>query len=269
MNLRKLADSVATSIPVVSDAKEHYWSFFRNRTAVRGVFKTFDDALHAMPAHATVGYDQSDLGPDQTLSQTTAAKTIGQLDSRDYPILFWLKAALPGTTSVFNLGGNVGTEYYSYLRYLPEIARLSWIICEIPHVAAAGRRLASARNASNLTFTESVEDGDGCSILICTGTLQYLPYALDEAMAAWRVKPSTVIIADTPAWDGPSFVTIQNVGYAFVPYRVFSKPALEMSFKALGYRLADEWKYPRRLSVPFARDHTLDSYCGFAFVRDA
>lgn len=268
MGLKRLANNVISAIPVISDAKDHYWSFYRNRTAIRGVFDDFDQARRSIPANAIVGYDQPEVAADANFSEVTASKRLGELDPKDYPILFWLKSTLDAASSVFDIGGNVGVEYFSYLKHLPEIANLKWTVCELPHTVEAGRRLAQARKAGNLMFTEDVNDGDGCSTLLCTGTMQYLPYDLDKAIAAWKIRPATIIIGNTPAWDGRQFVTVQNVGYAFVPYRVFSKADLRASFADAGYRQVDEWKFPHHLSVPFSRSFALDYYCGFVFRRD-
>lgn len=261
---RKLL-SVAGKAPIVSDYRRYYWSFFRNKTAVRGVFRSFAEAEAMISSTTVAGYDPPPSTPLDEISSLTAMRGLDVFEFRDYPTLFWLQRALSHGKRVLNIGGNVGLDYYSFRGRLPEVASTDWLVCEVPNIAAAGQRIAASRNEAALRFTSNIADGDGVDTIVCLGTLQYLPYNVPNIVSQWKRKPRVIIIGNTPARDGDGFVTVQNIGYAFVPYRVFSKAGLKSEFEAAGYQLLDEWRHPHRLSVPFAPTYTLDYYCGFAF----
>jgi len=66
-------------------------------------------------------------------------------------------------------------------------------------------------------------------------------------------------------YDGPSFVTLQNIGTVYCPYRVFSRREFVSSLEALDYELVDSWQKPRAFRVPGHPDKSFGAFSGFYF----
>jgi putative methyltransferase (TIGR04325 family) len=65
-----------------------------------------------------------------------------------------------------------------------------------------------------------------------------------------------------------SYYTLQSVGTAFCPYRIFSAASVLSAYEAIGYTLVDTWENPeKKCAIPFHADHSLDRYHGFYFRR--
>jgi len=62
------------------------------------------------------------------------------------------------------------------------------------------------------------------------------------------------------------FFTLNNIGTAYLPYRVASRAEFVASVKGRGYRLVDEWQnIGKRLELPFEPGLSLAHYSGFCF----
>jgi putative methyltransferase (TIGR04325 family) len=261
--------AVLKSIPVVSDALDEHVFFSRRVTAVRGLYATRAEAEAAIAQRGeALGFDHFDTDESALIAKITAAKRLDAMEPREYPVLYWLRALLRPSERVFNIGGNIGLDYYAYSQVWPELKRHPWTVCETPKIARAGAALAVERGAIDLTFTADVQTGEGADALVCVGTLQYLPYDLAATIDAWRRKPRVVILAIFPAVaDGGDFWTVQNIGYASAPYRIVDLSALNADFARIGYEPVATWAFPREVSIPFHRDKKVDAYHGCVFVR--
>lgn len=188
----------------------------------------------------------------------------------DYPTLFWIDRILSeGGRRVFDLGGHLGLAYYGYQHYISFPAGLVWCVHDLPHVVAAGRRLASERDKLGaLQFCETPHGADGFDILISTGALQYLGYGLPSLIGELSHPPHHVLFNLTPMHPEKAFFTLQNLEVAVCPYRVESIERLIAEMQALGYRVRDHWELKERnMRIPFKVEYEVDSYHGYYFER--
>jgi putative methyltransferase (TIGR04325 family) len=225
----------------------------------KGVYSSFAEAMKAAPPSKPLGYDAAN----------SANWYLGKLDSlllEDYPVVYWLRSALQDSRTVFEIGGHIGEAYYGFSRVLPYPADLQWTICDVPTIAEAGRKLAHERGRTNLHFVTSLRETEGADVLLAAGALQYFePRTLAEVIAPFRVRPRHILVNVTPVYDGPSFVTLQNIGSAYCPYRIFSRPEFVGALEQVGYTLVDSWRKDRALSIPGHPDKSFDHYSGFYF----
>ncbi len=263
---RSLGKAILDGIPALRSLFDYHITFRRRTTAVRGVFASREEAERSLPAAKPKGYDQPRITDADEVSQLTARRELGVFNEHDYPVLHWLYRAFSPNKRVFNLGGNVGVEYFAFKQFMAEIGLADWSICEIPTIAERGRLMAERLQETNLCFTSDIRKGDGADILLTVGTLQYLPDDLKTTLASYTRLPQHILINTIPARDGASYWTTQNIGYAFVPYRVFSVEEMKADLEGLGYQMIDRWKFPRTFAVPYHRDHAISHYHGFYFA---
>ena len=129
-----MLDQIIKKVPIVSDYYSYYWIFPKTITACRGIYSSFNEALQAISTKKLAGYNQSIISQHQSVAQLTACAEIGVFNSIDYPVLLWLKLAFADSSTVFDLGGNVGLAYYAYQRFLNYANNLEWLVCEIPEI---------------------------------------------------------------------------------------------------------------------------------------
>lgn len=226
---------------------------------VRGVYTSFAEAERAAPRTKPLGYDAADAG-------SWYVDKLSGVQLEDYPVLFWLRGALDTSRSVFELGGHVGVAYYGFSRVLDYPLDLSWTILDVPSVMSAGEALARERGRTNLRFaTGGLASVAGADIVLAAGSLQYLEKSLSEIVGGLRHRPKHILVNVTPVYDGPTFVTIQNVSNVYCAYRVFNRQELIRSLETIGYELVDSWAKPRQFKVPNHPDKSFDRYSGFYF----
>lgn len=225
--------------------------------SLRGVYASFAEAQAAAPKSKPLGYDAGDT------IEWYRHKHEG-VSLEDYPVLYWLRAAFESSESVFEIGGHLGVAYYGFSRILAYPGNLAWTICDVPTVKSAGEALARERGRTNLHFVTAPSQCEGADIVMAAGSLQYVESpTLAEAIASFRRRPRHVIVNNSPVYDGPEFVTIQDIGSCFCPYRIFNREALVSSVGRLGYELVDSWSKPRTLRIPGHPARSLDHYSGF------
>jgi putative methyltransferase (TIGR04325 family) len=195
----------------------------------------------------------------------TSRRTPGDFEPRDYPILFWLARAFRQSKTLIDLGGNVGHEYYAYRRFIRYPEGLKWTVCEVDEVCEVGQKLAREQKASGLQFTNDFQQAGGAEIMLTCGTLQYLQKDLSEMIAPLSLAPRHLLINRVPLGDGPTFFTLQNIGYAFGAYKIQNREAFINSLSLLGYRLIDQWRDARYCHIPFHPGLTVKGYSGFYF----
>jgi putative methyltransferase (TIGR04325 family) len=240
--------------------KEFLWAW-RLRNAYSGVYKDFAAAARSVPRNKPLGYDQPGV----------ASRYLERLNGPlhdDYPALFWMGRALQDTRSVFEIGGHVGLAFYGFERYLGYPAGLNWTILDIPSVAAEGRRLARERERAELSFITEFAEIGGAETLLAAGSLQYIESPdLSETIKRLSPKPKHIIINKTPVWDGPGFVTLQNLGCSWVPYQVRNRKEFVDAIAAQGYKLVDTWRKDRRFRILWHPDKAFNHYAGFCFQQ--
>jgi putative methyltransferase (TIGR04325 family) len=256
--LRHLTAAALEKVPPLRTARAAYYERqFRNWPgAFRGVYASFDEAARSAPADSALGYDHPEFA---TLYEERQSRAF----PGDYPVLFWLVRLLRDSRSVFDFGGHVGLAYYAFEKYLNYPSDLRWLVCDVPNLAEAGRKLASERQRSGLTFTTEFADLATCDILLTAGALQYIEEPLAQKLSRLARLPPHILINRTALYDGPGFVTLQNTQYSYNPYGVLNYDQFVRSLEQLGYTLVDRWEnLDLTCIVPFNPEHSLDRYRG-------
>jgi putative methyltransferase (TIGR04325 family) len=190
----------------------------------------------------------------------------------DYPVMLWLDRALrQGARRVFDWGGHVGLLYYGYRKYLAYPDGFRWQVQDVPSVILQGRELAEKNGVSQgLSFTGSVQDADGCDFLLASGSLQYLDgITLWSELSRMAKKPSWVVVNKLPLSSGDTFYTLQNIGTAFCPYRIFNEREFIGAVEAQGYRVVDRWYNPDcACELPLNPERNVKWYSGLLFERN-
>jgi putative methyltransferase (TIGR04325 family) len=227
----------------------------------RGVYATFDEATKMAPKTRPIGYDNPETAK-------MFAENYRIINPNDYPVLFWLKEAMDGAKSLFDLGGNVGISFYSYQKYLQYPSNLAWIVYDVPEVTEQGQQIAAREKANGLAFTTNLERADGVDILLAAGALQFVEQPFSEILRRLREKPEHLIINKTPMRHGEQFVTLQALGTAFCPYHIFNRTTFVNSICDTGYELIDSWDNPEvSCYIPLYPEHSVPVYSGLYFRR--
>jgi putative methyltransferase (TIGR04325 family) len=266
--LKHTASRLVRSLPLLSDCYHHFWSFRREVARCRGVYGSFAEARAAAPSSVAIGYEQEAIRYCESVAHLTARSRVGEMNDRDYPVLFWLRPLLADAGLVFDLGGNVGLQYFAYRAKTHVPGHVRWVVCEIPEVARAGMELAARREERALSFTTSFDEAERADILLSCGTLQYLDHDFAWSLGRLRKKPRHILLNRVPLYEGDTYVTLQNLGYAVTPYRVQNRRELLDSLTALGYLLVDTWKDGRHLDIPFHPKRRVTGYWGMYLTRD-
>lgn len=227
----------------------------------RGLYSDFASAAADAPLGKQVGYNG-----DATATRHAHERHF--LFPSDYPVLFWLSRLLPGTRLLFDLGGDVGSRYLAFRKYLSYPESLTWLVNEIPAVVALGRKIAQEESASHLQFTTDYARLPEADILLASGVLQVLE-DWNGFLKRAASLPRHILINKTPVGDQPHMVTLCAIGVSFNPYHIFDRRSFVATFVDFGYRLVDEWLTSdlgcRIADYP---SHSLDAFSGFYFTLD-
>lgn len=227
----------------------------------RGVFPSFEEAQASIPEKRTTGYDNT---PSAELYRERTRRVF----LNDYPMIYWLKRYFDeGARHVYDLGGHIGIAYYAYQKYLDYPVGLTWTVQDVPAVNAAGESWALEHDLQRrLRFSNHVGEASGSDVFFAAGSLQYLDYTLEQALAGMAQKPKFVLLNSVPVHPRESYFTVQNIGVACCPYRVTAERTFLDPLRAMGYRMEDRWENTQRhCTVPFHPELSLDRYFGFAF----
>lgn len=263
--MQKELKQLVTRVPGVQTLwARHYDRTFQSPAGFgrfRGVFASFDEARASAPKSHSVGPDNADYA-------ALHVDRVERIFFYDYPVLYWLRDLLGAGLSVFDWGGNVGIHYYGYQRYLDYPPGLSWLVCEVPALIAAGRKIAEQRGAPGLSFTENAADCAGSDVFLCAGALQYIETPLATLLASVARKPRHLFLNKLPLYSGEPFVTLQNAGVTFLPQHVFNRSAFIRALEHLGYELQDEWETPHlSCCLPFQPERSVPVYSGLYLKR--
>lgn len=190
--------------------------------------------------------------------------------SFDYPVIFWLRSLLAPKTTVFDFGGHRGTLFYSYARYLEYPEEFHWIVCDLPEIIEAGRKLAAERAKKEISFTTDFREACRANVFLAAGSLQYVETPrLHEMLGELSVQPSHLLINKLPLYDGKEYVTLQNGGVAFHPQYVFNRDEFLRPLLRLGYELVDTWDVPSHAGqIPFHAEVSFRWHSGL-YLRQA
>jgi putative methyltransferase (TIGR04325 family) len=259
--VREMVDRLEQKLPPLRawhrfEYQQHFAAAGNHERMFSGIYETAQAALRAVPAGRLVSYDQ-DAAADRHLGE------IGQIWPSDYPILYWITTLMREGVSIFDLGGNLGIQYYNFKRYLHCPARWIWRVCDLPAIVRRGVELAKIRPSGGLSFTTEFDDANGMDILLASGVVQFLGDPLWESLAKLKVKPRHLLVNRTPLCDGPGFVTLGNIGPAICAYRIWNRNTFFDSLCGLGYQLKDAWTVPDfSCYIPFHPDRSIKAYSG-------
>jgi putative methyltransferase (TIGR04325 family) len=254
----------AARVPVVRAALNR--SYKREFDVMRGSARIFYGLYQSFPEAIR---DISPGSPEGHDSEVVALRLAGEAQVRpsDYPILFWLHELLPDCRLLFDLGGGVGISYFAYRRLLRFPPGMTWLIDELPSVAALGARLASRESDPELRYTSSIDELAHADILLASGSLHLIEDPFDLLRSAAALPPH-FLINKVPLVDRPSAVTLHNLGPAFCAYHLFNRAQFVDEIRSLGYELQDEWATPDLSErIPYFPEYRLTAYTGFYFRK--
>jgi|KBSSwiStaDraftv2_1062776.scaffolds.fasta_scaffold341635_1 putative methyltransferase (TIGR04325 family) len=248
--------------PLVSDFFRQYWRFLWRVGACRGVYANYREASKACAAFKKHGYNDALFYGPAIIGEPV------HMRKRDYPVLYWLSQSLKEGTRILNLGGNAGTEYFTYRQFIHFPDGVRWIVWELPAAVNFGQHLAQVSKSPDLSFTTRLEDGDGADIVLVAGALQYIEEDLPTCLKRLSALPPRLVIHRTPLYEGETFFTMQSTYGSVVPYRIQNRQELADSLLKLGYRMVDCWCEQRSVIIPFYPARSSDRFYGFYFVLD-
>jgi putative methyltransferase (TIGR04325 family) len=255
---KALARTAAWNLPFTR-MKMLQREFLRTTPSCLGVYPSFAAAEAAAPPAEQASYDHTAIAENYK-------KGLNQFRCADYPIIFWLARLLPEARVVFELGGSIGTGFYSCDRYLRFSPDLRWIVCDLPSTIRVGAEIARERNAHQLTFTTERETDRNPDIYATFGTLQYIEEPFVAIIAQLRIRPPHILVNRVPMTEGDAFITLQNNASWFSPYKVDNRTAFNASIVALGYELVDEWRMDsHNVFLTENPDEPKLPYCGMYF----
>jgi putative methyltransferase (TIGR04325 family) len=242
-----------------------YQSYFEgadgHQRMFRGLYCDFASAAANAPPGKQVGYRG-----DATATRHAHERHF--MFPSDYAVLFWLSRLISDARLLFDLGGDVGSRYLAFRKYLTYPDNFTWLVNEIPAVVKLGRTIAHEEAAPHLQFTTDYERLGDAEILLASGVLQVLEDWNGFLQRAASL-PRHILINRTPVGDEPHAVTLCTIGVSFNPYHIFDRRSFVGAFIDLGYRLVDEWRTPENACrIPDHASHSLDAFSGFYFVLD-
>jgi putative methyltransferase (TIGR04325 family) len=222
-----------------------------------GVYPTFEAAAQAIPPGKTIGFDHS---------QTAAFLGLRtKLLPSDYAVMYWLRELIGPATHIFDFGGYIGITYRAYASYLHYPDGMEWTVYDVPAVVAVGKKhqCDAPEAEKHLRFTDRIEDGTCSDVFLASGSLHYCEKNLSDYIQPMAVRPRYLLLSKVPLIAGPSFVTLQNMGPAIAPYRVFSQNDFHREVESLGYRVVDQWSNPDvACYIPFHPNNTVKEFTG-------
>lgn len=250
-------------LPLINEALErHYARRFASATNANlfcGVYPDFATASEHAPAGKPIGYDN-----DAPASAEMYRFRMAAISPCDYPVAFWLNRLMQPGQRLLDFGGHVGVLYYALSRYLSFPDGFEWQLYDVPAVIREARQFAKASNAPPaLTFCDDLKQAPACDWVLFSGSLQYLEDSLSSLVGQLRTRPTYVLINMLPVHRTKSFVTLQNIGTAFCPYKIYSADELAAEVATLRGEVVDHWRNAdKACSIPFHAGHSLDYYCG-------
>ena len=216
--------------------RRHAREFFRPGSKWprwHGLYSSRREAEAVAHANAPmVGYDHPE-------AVNISIDLMSKIWASDYPMIFWLSRLVHSHSGLFDLGGHVGTKYRAYRSYLDLPESFRWIVCDLPHIVDAGRRLSS--ELPNLQFTTDRKAANGSSVLIASGALQYADFDLGDMLDELDSPPQHLLLNKVPTHDGPDIYTLENLHHTVVPYRIFNRQDFQKAIESRGYALVDKW----------------------------
>ena len=260
-SVKRLAQTTVGGKVLRAAYESHFEAAAGHQRMFRGLYPDFASAAAMAPPGKQVGYNG-----DATATRHWHTRHF--IFPSDYAVLFWLTRLISDAGLLFDLGGDVGSRYLAFRKYLTYPDNFTWLVNDIPAVVALGGTIAQEEAARHLQFTTDYSRLADADILLASGVLQVLEDWKGFLQRAASL-PRHVLINRTPVSDQPEAVTLNATGVSFNPYRIFNRRSFIAAFVDLGYRLADEWKTAElACRIPDHASHSLDAFSGFYFVLD-
>src|SRR5438270_3276474 len=193
-----------------------------------GVYDSYAAAARGIPASRKHGWDNEE-------SASIWFFRIDHMQPTAYAPFFWLSKLLqPGMTLV-DYGGSIGLSYYSYVKRREIPAGARWVIVELPHLVAVGKKMAQRQKAAQLEFVTELASAPPCDILFSAGALQYMEQSVPGLLESTAALPKHILLNKVPLHRERSYWTLQNFGTAVSPYRVFQETEFLEYFEKAGY----------------------------------
>jgi len=210
---------------------------FSERFRLRRAYGTYDEALANVRSSKLAGYDNADV-VDVSYDAMCA------LNPWDYPVLYWLRRLAPETRRLLDAGGHMGTKHRAFRKHLDLENGLEWVIYDVPAVVRAGRERAHELGLDALSFVDRLEQAGDVDVMLASGVLQYIDRSFPDFMGELPHLPKHLILNKVATRDGPTVVTLQNLGVADVPYQIRDYKEFLAELDGLGYDVIDDWKIP-------------------------
>lgn len=206
-----------------------------------GVFTSREHALSNLPEDQRSAYDNDDVAQVNFTTMT-------QRMAWDYPVIHWIRETMLKSPqkqlSILDAGGHMGTKYISFADLLP-LNDLNWSVYDLPAILKAARSHQAHGNVpEEIRFIDAPSDAADVDMLLASGLLQYLDVSLSHLVEQMAAPPRYILLNKVALCDGDSFVTLEKIGNASVPYQIRARAAFESELSDMGYRIVDQWPIP-------------------------
>jgi putative methyltransferase (TIGR04325 family) len=261
--MKQAVDRLEAAVPLIAkwhrfEYEQHFLRVSKWERLFSGVYPTFAAAEASIPAERPSSYD------NEASSRFLGHKT--RILTSDYAVLFYLDRLFRQYDRIFDFGGYVGLSFYSFERLLQYPACLQWKIYDLPAIVETGRRIASEKGETRVTFTTAFTDAESFPILIAFGSLHFPEQTFDYFLAQLHQRPKHILINKLPLTELPTFYTVHNMGPALTPYRIQNRKEFTDSVIGLGYELVDAWECgDLACYIPGYPDHSVKAFSGLYF----
>lgn len=184
----------------------------------------------------------------------------------DLKAMQWLEKNIASVRRVFDFGGNIGLQYYGFSGRIEFPKDLEWTVGEISPFVEEGARIAEREGKTNLHFTHEFAPAAEADFILVSGVLHYLEEPFSERLRGLREMPKRMLINRVPLTQGPTTVTLQDIGKALLPVKIRNREEFLDDILACGYQIVDQWKvHELRCAMPLYPERSAHYYSGFYF----
>jgi putative methyltransferase (TIGR04325 family) len=223
-----------------------------------GVFPTFAAARSAVPSPLNNGWEHD------------AIVAADYFQPSLYATLYWLARSVKEGSCIVDFGGGIGQTHREFAQRMALPKSVSWTVVDLAPAIRQGKELVAARGTAGLFFAERLDDLKVCDIFLSRGCLQYVESSLTDLISLLPKLPEYLLLDKIPLSDGPSFVTIQNLGLTAAPYKIFNRDSFLTPLLQQGYVVLDEWPVQDlSCAIAFHPDRFLPNHSGVFLKRAA
>ncbi len=233
--IKQIKRALRLTLMLISATRARLQAYSSRPPRFAGVYSNRAKALASLPQKARNGYDN-----DQIVE--VSFNEMQDVVLADYPVVMWLGKLLPETGNVIDAGGHLGTKYLAFQPLL-DLNTVDWTVYDLPAIVQAGRGFQqSGKLPAALRFEDDLAAVPECDLVLASGLLQYLDVPLAQMLNSLPRCPRFLLLNKVALRDGPSLVTLEQIGSARVPYQIRNRAEFLAELEALGYVLRDEWE---------------------------